>query len=232
MSCMETKTLKLLVVEREEIYRHLYGLVPLKGPVELLGIAEEADTASLPEVISNCHPDVLLLGTRKLEDSVVECLEQVRAAHPQMGIVLLFASYGSAQMESLRKLAAAGDGGGLAVFLRQSLGKIEQLLSIIMAANHGQVTLDPHLANCILGGKPECPFLKELTTREMEIMSLLSKGHTNAAIAKSLFIDIKTVEHHLNSIYSKLKTDSDVGHKHLRVTAARLYLKETGELAA
>jgi len=70
------------------------------------------------------------------------------------------------------------------------------------------------------------PFLKQLTTRELEILSLLSQGYTNSSIADTLFIDIKTVEHHLNSMYSKLKSDPDYNTKHLRVSAARLYLEK------
>ena len=65
-----------------------------------------------------------------------------------------------------------------------------------------------------------------------EVLNLLSQGYTNSAIAGTLFIDIKTVEHHLNSIYSKLKADPDYGNKHLRVSAARLYLETMGDLTS
>jgi DNA-binding NarL/FixJ family response regulator len=64
----------------------------------------------------------------------------------------------------------------------------------------------------------------------MEILNLLSQGYTNSAIAAALFIDIKTVEHHLNSMYSKLKSDPGYNSKHLRVSAARLYLETMGDL--
>ena len=60
----------------------------------------------------------------------------------------------------------------------------------------------------------------------------MAQGYTNSAIAQALFIEVKTVEHHLNSLYSKLKADSDFSNKHPRVTAARLYLQVTRELAS
>ena len=116
----------------------------------------------------------------------------------------------------------------MALFQKYSLDKIDHLCQTITAVSQGQVILDPPLASFMFAGKPENPFLKQLTTRELEILSLLSQGYTNAAIANALFIDIKTVEHHLNSMYSKLKADPDYNTKHLRVSAARLYLETMG----
>lgn len=73
-------------------------------------------------------------------------------------------------------------------------------------------------------------FIKLLTERELEILNLLSLGYTNQGIATSLCIDIKTVAHHLNNIYSKLKEDDKLDLKHTRVSVARLYLETTEEL--
>ncbi len=129
----------------------------------------------------------------------------------------------------VKKVALCG-GSGMALFLKQSLDKVQQLCRMILAVKQGQVILDPPLANFMFAGKPDCPFLKQLTARELEILSLLSQGYTNQQIAETLFIDIKTVEHHLNSMYSKLKSDPDYNAKHLRVSAARLYLEKMGVL--
>jgi len=137
--------------------------------------------------------------------------------------------YSSHDIELLRRLALNGKG-GMALFLKQSLDKIDQLCQTVAAVSQGQVILDPPLATIMFAGKPECPFLKQLTTRELEILNLLSQGYTNAAIAGALYIDIKTVEHHLNSMYSKLKSDPDYNTKHLRVSAARLYLETMGDV--
>lgn len=171
---------------------------------------------------------MLMLCPKKLEVSIIDELEQIRMDYPKIGIVLLLIHCGSQDIELLRRLALKG-GGGMALFLKQSLDQIDQLSRTIVAVNQGQVILDPQLASFMFAGKPKCPFLKQLTTRELEILSLLSQGYTNLAIANTLYIDIKTVEHHLNSLYSKLKADSDFSDKHLRVSAARLYLETMGE---
>jgi two-component system response regulator NreC len=45
----------------------------------------------------------------------------------------------------------------------------------------------------------------ELTQRETEVLRLVALGHTNAEIADSLFLSIRTVETHRSNIQSKLK---------------------------
>ena len=43
-----------------------------------------------------------------------------------------------------------------------------------------------------------------LTPRELEILQLVVAGYTNKAIAAEIFISEKTVEFHLDNIYSKI----------------------------
>lgn len=229
---IETKseTVNVYVVEEQEIYREMYSYVlPARANIEILRVSESGEIGTMSRVISEVHPDVLLLSVKKLDVSIIEELEQIRNTQPDMGIVILIVFYSSQDIELLRRLALCGQS-GMALFLKQSLDKVDQLCRTIMAVSQGQVILDPPLATFMFAGKPECPFLKQLTTRELEILSLLSQGYTNSAIANTLFIDIKTVEHHLNSMYSKLKADPDYNSKHLRVSAARLYLETMGSL--
>jgi two-component system response regulator DevR len=47
-----------------------------------------------------------------------------------------------------------------------------------------------------------------LTPREREILRLLVEGHSNPAIAATLFISHKTVRNHVTSILSKLGVES------------------------
>ena len=46
--------------------------------------------------------------------------------------------------------------------------------------------------------------LSDLTSRELEILRLVLAGSTNKAIAAEIFISKKTVEFHLNNIYTKI----------------------------
>jgi DNA-binding NarL/FixJ family response regulator len=226
----ESETINLYIMEEQEIYRDIYRhILPSRDDIELLQVAASEKATSLSQEMAEFHPDVLMLSVKKLDIDIIEELEQVRSDYPGMGIVILLMYYSSHDIELLRRLALSGQG-GMALFMKQSLDKIEQLCQTAIAVSQGQVILDPPLATIMFAGKPECPFLKQLTTREMEILSLLSQGYTNAAIAATLYIDIKTVEHHLNSMYSKLKADPDYNTKHLRVSAARLYLETMGDI--
>lgn len=226
----KTDTLKLYVVEEQEIYRELYRhVLPTRPNVELLRVSSLDEIEGIEANVAELHPDVMLLSVKKLNTAIVGELEHLRNAHPEMGIVILLVFYSSQDIELLRRLALSGES-GMALFLKQSLDRVDQLCQTILAVYHGQVILDPPLATFMFAGKPECPFLKQLTTRELEILSLLAQGYTNASIAGTLFIDIKTVEHHLNSMYSKLKSDPDYNSKHLRVSVARLYLETMGDL--
>src|SRR5262249_28055228 len=44
-----------------------------------------------------------------------------------------------------------------------------------------------------------------LTPREVEVLRLLAAGRTNPEIAVALVLSVRTVEHHVNSLYGKLQ---------------------------
>jgi DNA-binding NarL/FixJ family response regulator len=46
--------------------------------------------------------------------------------------------------------------------------------------------------------------LSDLTPREMQILQLVIEGKTNRAIASEIYISEKTVEFHLDNIYTKI----------------------------
>jgi DNA-binding NarL/FixJ family response regulator len=223
-------SISLLVIEEQEIFRELYTYVlPRNANIDVLRVSGNGSKGSMIRAVAELTPRVMLLSIKKLDNDIIDELEKIRNSHPKMGIVILIVSYSSQDIELLRRLALCGES-GMALFMKQSLDKVDQLCQTVLAVSQGQVILDPPLATFMFAGKPECPFLKQLTTRELEILSLLSQGYTNSSIADTLFIDIKTVEHHLNSMYSKLKADPDYNSKHLRVSAARLYLEKMGML--
>ena len=48
------------------------------------------------------------------------------------------------------------------------------------------------------------PHLSDLTQRELQILQLVIEGKTNKAIAHEIQISEKTVEFHLDNVYSKV----------------------------
>ncbi len=78
----------------------------------------------------------------------------------------------------------------------------------------------------VIGGIP-------LTPTEDRVAGLVAKGYANQHIADELFIDIKTVSHHVNNIYSKVLTDMPPEERklwHQRVWLTLNYLRAMGML--
>jgi DNA-binding NarL/FixJ family response regulator len=233
MTPTKLKTVRLYVVEEQEVYREVYKTIfssPRVGaPIDLVGTSTNGDIDVLRHTVSQLSPDVLLVGTKKLDRDIIEELGQIRLENPELGLVLLLVVCDAETVKQLRKLTVRG-GGGMALFLKQSLDQVEQLCGAVLAVNQGQVILAPELATLLFTENNGHDFLRQLTARELEIVGLLSKGYTNTAIAEALYIDIKTVAHHINNMYSKLKAEVDFGDRHPRVSVARFYLEAAGEL--
>jgi len=220
----------VFVVEDQEIYREAYkAVLSTRQSIEILKASGIKDMGTLVREVSELAPDVVLVSVSKCDANIINGLIQIQADCPKLGIVLLFTFCNMHDAELLRKFILRSER-GLALFLKHSLDKVEQLCNAITAVREGQVILDPLLVNLIFW--ENCPLLEQLTIRECEILKLLSQGYTNLAIARALFIDNRTVEHHLHNIYSKLKAGSSFSDRHLRVSAARLYLETVGYLAS
>jgi DNA-binding NarL/FixJ family response regulator len=51
--------------------------------------------------------------------------------------------------------------------------------------------------------RPRAPWPCDLTEREVEVLRLCARGLTNRQIADVLVVSVRTVQHHLASIYDK-----------------------------
>jgi DNA-binding NarL/FixJ family response regulator len=228
---MEDKNqmVKLYVMEEQRIFNNIYKEVfsPINA-ICLMGMTNNTDIGGITPEIKSYEPDVLFISIKRLDQKLVEDLRQIRTDCPHLGFVISFISYNAQNIIALRKLTAISQT-GMALLLKQSVDRAEQLCSVIKAVHEGQVILDSLVTELIFAEKDQGP-IKELTPRERRIIDLISKGYTNSSIAKALYIDIRTVQHHINNIYSKLKEDPDFNVGHPRVSAARIYLETTGEL--
>ena len=228
---MEEKNqmVKLYILEEQRIFNNVYKEVfsPVNS-ICLMGMTNNLDIkAAVPDMQSS-NPDVLFISIKRLDQNMVDSLKQVRATFPNLGLVISFISYNAQNIISLKKLTA-GSQAGMALLLKQSVDRAEQLCSVIKAVYEGQVILDSTVTDLMFAEREQGP-IKDLTARERHIIDLIARGHTNSGIAKALYIDIRTVQHHINNIYSKLKEDPDFNTGHPRVSAARIYLETTGEL--
>lgn len=88
---------------------------------------------------------------------------------------------------------------------------LEDLSAALKAVKNGKVYLSSDINSMLVQNlsKPETPQL--LTSREREILQLISEEHSNKSIGEKLFISERTVETHRKNIFRKTKTTSLVG---------------------
>ncbi|MCL0066096.1 response regulator transcription factor [Dehalococcoidia bacterium] len=225
------KRVRLYVVEEQEILREAYkASFPAESTVELIGMTGDGDAEAIMSAMAELKPNAVLLGTKMLQPEVIDKLAAVRERYPYVGIVLLATLYDVKGIKQLREFTKKNSK-GCAFLLKHSIDRIDQLVQVIHAVTQGQVILDPLVMEGLIGaGDSRTAFLKDLTHRELEVLSWMAKELKNSTIADILCIDPKTIERHINSIYSKLNgTWSE--DKHSRVSAIMLYLKATGQLS-
>jgi two-component system NarL family response regulator len=106
---------------------------------------------------------------------------------------------------------------------------IDELVRVLYTVNRGELTLHPSLLPAILqqleaetGGKSTATNPDDLTQRESDILSALSRGLTDREIAQQLSISVRTVQSHLAHIYEKL-------HVHSRTEAALIAVQHKHE---
>ena len=227
---------RLYLAEEQQILREAYRsfFFPHLGlphpDLEVVGISGDTSGEALITAASALKPDVMLLGIKALQPTVVEKLEMVRESCPDLPIVLLSAYYGMNGIQALRRFAR-GSSIGCAYLLKHTVDTVEQLTQVVHAVAEGRIIVDSTvMEELIATTDTTTTSLKELSPRELEVLSWMAKGYRNGTIADVLCLEPKTVERHINSIYSKLSTNLE--SKHQRVHAVTMYLKATGLLPA
>jgi DNA-binding NarL/FixJ family response regulator len=222
---------KLYWTEEQEIFQKLFGAIfTSETPIEVINSSVFGDYKVIrSNLTSNC-PDVLLFGCKYISNELLNEMRQIHTHFPSIGIVLLVSYLRHDDLLLIRQYIESAKG-PFGFLFKKSLTRTEQLFSIISLVKMGQVIIDPTLTNLMSTDGENTLIARGLTAREIEILNLVAKGFTNVAISDSLCIDVKTVRHHINNIYSKLKTSDEFDNKHPRVSSTNVYLRLTGQLS-
>lgn len=226
-----SEKINLYWAEEQELYQKLYtAIFTPESPVKIVGSVPRLDFSVIRSDLLNSRPDVLLLGCQDLSIDVMNGLARVREASPTTGIVLFSTAIKNDDFMQIRQqLVKINTPFGY--FLKKSLAHTEQIFNIISIVRGGQYTIDPVLLKYTTLKEEISQAASELTARETEILNLVARGFSNIAISESLCIDVKTVRHHINNMYSKLKANGSFDHKHPRVSATNIYHKMTGQMS-
>lgn len=183
--------ISVLVVDDHPILREgVAAVLQRQDDMRLVGEAENG--AEAVERFRALKPDVVLMDLQMPGLTGLEAIQAIRAEAPNARIVVLTTYDGDAQAFQAMKAGAA------AYLLKSSLR--EELVDTIRDVHSGRRRMSPEIAEKVAVHSTD----ERLSEREIEIVGLVSEGHSNKQIARTLSISEETVKAHLKSIFGKL----------------------------
>jgi DNA-binding NarL/FixJ family response regulator len=197
----------------------------LAAALEAAGFAvvgQAADVAALLALVEREQPDVAVVDVRMPPTHTTEGLEaarKIRVRHPTTAILVL-SQYVETRyaVDLLRE-----DPAGVGYLLKDHVTRVADLAESVRRVAAGGSVIDPEVVARLLGRPRHHSSLDELTRREWEILGLMAEGRTNHGIAGRLGLELKTIEGHVRTIFSKLGLEP-ASDDHRRVLAVIAYL--------
>jgi DNA-binding NarL/FixJ family response regulator len=194
---------RVLIVDDHPVFRDgLAGLLATLTGVEIAGTAGTAEEALAAARASK--PDIVLMDINLPGASGVEATRQILAAVPSAAVLVV-----SMVDEDDSVFAALAAGARGYVLKGASAGEITAALRTVAA---GGAVFGAGVATRLLAKTPAqmsgmgtTASQHNLTTRERQVLDLLSEGTSNKQIARSLGLSLKTVQNHVSRILDKLQ---------------------------
>lgn len=210
----ETKIRVLLADDHAILREGLASLIEKQPDVEVVG--EAADGEECLEKADRLIPDVVVMDIKLPGMSGIETCRLLKARFPGMKVVML-SMYEDFEYVN-RALQAEADG-----YLLKKVVSSE-LVSAIRRAWRGEKVFSPQVLDMIVasvkeetGTRERCGPMDSLSSREYDVLVMMSEGMSNKEIAASLYISPKTVEKIVSGIYRKLGVGS-------RTAAVKIFL--------
>lgn len=156
------------------------------------------------ESILDSKPDVALVDINLPGMSGIQLVEELKSRRPELHIMMITVYEDGEQIFASLQAGASG------YLLKRS--QPEEIIQAIEQLQAGGSPMSPEVARKVVSffQRPAAKdnHLQTLTTRELEILTELSKGYRYKEIADRLKISIETVRSHLHNIYEKLHVQS------------------------
>jgi len=179
------------------------------------------DAEALLAAVGELAPGLAILDIRMPpthRDEGVRAALRLRAAHPEVGILLL-SQYVEASYA--QELLGAGQG-AVGYLLKDRVASLTELDDAVERIAAGGTVLDPEVVAQLIGRRRDP--LEALTPRERDVLQLMAEGRSNPAIGAALHIGVGAVEKNVTSIFGKLGLEES-GSDHRRVLAVLAWLE-------
>lgn len=205
-------SIHIAIVEDEKTVREGLRLL-IDGTEGYKCIATYANAEEALQEIFEIQPDVVLMDIHLPGMSGIECVAKLKERDPEFQIVMLTIYEDDEQI--FNSLAAGAQG----YILKKT--PPAKLLEAISEVHQGGSPMSSQIARRVVDffqvKEVSSTETENLSAREKEILSYLSKGYRYKEIADILSISIETVRTHIRNIYEKL-------HVHSRTEALLKYL--------
>jgi DNA-binding NarL/FixJ family response regulator len=195
------------IVDDHEVFAQALS-VRLGQEPDLRVIASTASAGRVLDLVTEHRPDVLVLDIELGPVSGLDlCAEVLTWANPPIIVILTCRDDSETAATALRL-------GASAVVLK--LGPIREVIVAIRSVLRGEVWVSPGLVTGLVSklrsrsGEPGRDGIGDLTTREVEVLTLMVQGKRYADIARDLGLSVNTVRTHAHNIQKKLGVHSRV----------------------
>jgi len=165
-------------------------------------IGEAANAPEAMEVLARTVPAMVILDIGLPGKRGIELAGEILVLHPSIKIIFLTVHKDEEYVYQALSV------GGYGYVLKDSVDT--EIIEALEYAGQGRKYLTPLISNEIVASlapkpaaQPEPSALGTLTRRECEVLRLICDGMTNKEIAEALFISVRTVEHHRQTVMRK-----------------------------
>lgn len=196
--------IKVLIADDHRMFRQgLRMLFEMEPDIKVVG--EARDGIEVQRLAADLHPDVILMDINMPVVDGVEATRRILGEHPEQAIIVLSMFRDDEHVFNAINAGARG-------YVLKDADSVEVTRAIRSVAAGGSV-LDTALTNKVfqqfkqLSQQTEKQNPEGLTSRELEILSLIADGASNREIGERLFLSEKTIKNYITSIFQKLQTN-------------------------
>ncbi|OBB01324.1 DNA-binding response regulator [Mycobacteriaceae bacterium 1482268.1] len=211
---------RVIIADDDVLLRE--GLASLldRSDFDVVGVA--GDSVELLALVRQHHPDLVIVDIRMPPTHTTEGLDAaqvIRTESPSTGILVL-----SAHVEVEHAMELLAGEHAIGYLLKSRVTDVGDFLDTLQRIARGASVVDPAVVQELLSARRRDDPLAVLSERELEVLTHMAQGRSNAGIARRLWVTEGTVEKHVRSILAKLglpETPDD----HRRVQAVITYLE-------